>query len=240
MHPLSVREKMCSRSAAAFLCILLTVSALTACANPTAETWMAFLGFDTHDYLGEAIIATHEADSAIALELAEMTRLLTFAAPDIPSFEGAPDAAEKCRDAILNYMLNANYSKYTGNIALLDDAAAEYPRYHITTIIPAEDFAATVYRYFGGNEAIGHKDGSMFKYLSKLEAYTSVGQPLPNTMEIQILSCEETRHTYRFTFINHLDSLQSSTYQALIIKRTDNTLYFKSVDKVTDNQEKEK
>lgn len=211
--------------------IIILVFVTTSCADNAAfEKFMNFLGFDTHDYLGEEVIALHEPDSEISVELAEMTRMLSISSPNIPVFSGTKEAASNSRDAILNYMLNTNYAKYTGNTSLLTAASEKYPQYHISTLIPAKDFENTVYKTFGGKEKITHKDGDIFKYLDKVEAYTSIGQPMQNEMEIIVIKCEESENTYRVTIKNKLDGKESPEYYILIIKRSDGTKYIKSIE----------
>lgn len=190
---------------------------------------MLLLGFDTHDYLGEEVTETHAPESDISLELAEMTRMLSISSPLLPVFSGAKEAVSSSRDAILNYMLNENYAKYTGNVSLLTSAAEKYPQYNINTLIPAGDFENIVYKAFGGNEKITHKDGKIFKYLDKADAYTSLGQPVKNEIEITVISCAETERTYRLTVKNKLDGIESPEYIILIIKRADGIKYIKSV-----------
>jgi hypothetical protein len=204
--------------------------ALTSCGDASfGDTVMAFLGFDTHDYLSEAATAHHEPDSEIALELVEMTKMLSISSPEIAPFSGAKEASSVARDAILNYMLNSNYGKYTGNPEILAKAEEKYPQYHITTIIPAKDFENMVYKSFGGNEKIAHKDGEIFKYLDKISAYTSISQPFANDIEVTVTECVETEKTYRLTFKNQYGDKESREYFALIIKREDGTAFIKTL-----------
>lgn len=195
---------------------------LTAC----GEGLMAKLGFDTHDYRGEKVLAVHEPDSEIARTLAEMTRTLTVASPLLPSFSGAKEAADVCRDAVLNHMLKTGYAQYAGNGALLKKAAEAYPQMQLSILIPAEDFASTVYESFGGREKITNKSGAMFRYLDKVAAYTTAALPVNSEVEIRVTLLEETERTYRLYFVNTLDTVTSPEYFALIIKREDGSLYF--------------
>jgi len=191
---------------------------------------MTFLGFDTYDYLGEAAAVYHETDSEIATELVEMTKMLSISSLEIAPFSGANEAATVARDAILNYMLNNNYGKYTGNPEILEKAEEKYPQYHITTLIPAKDFENMVYKSFGGSEKITHKDGEIFKYLDKISAYTSISQPFANDIEAIVSECVETEKTYRLTFRNKFGDTESPEYFALILKRDDGTMFIKSLN----------
>ncbi len=189
------------------------------------ETFNSIMEYNNKDYILEEVIHTYSPNDEVSLELAEMTRMLSIESPYLEEFSGAGEASSKYRDCILNYILTNNYSKYTGNIKLLDKAMQEYPQYHITTLIPLSDFEYTVYRYFGGNEKINNKDGTLFKYLDKVEAYTSIGQPQKNILDITVTSCEETQNTFRLTFYNTVNDIVSPEYFALIVKREDGTMY---------------
>lgn len=211
------------------LSAVLTVSCLSGCA---AREFLATLGFDTHDYEGEEVIKNHETDSEIAAELAEKVKILTVNSADIPEFKGTSQAADCCRDSLLNYMYNANYAKYTGNITLLDEAAKVYPQMKFSVIIPADDFANTFYKYFGGKERVENKSGKMFEYLSGVDSYITAAQPQKNCVEVSVVSLGETKNTYRLTFDTFADGKKEGSYFALIIKRADESYYFKQVKKL--------
>jgi len=131
-------------------------------------------------------------------------------------------------------MLETNYLKYSGNTDLIERAAREYPQYNITQIIPQIEFEATMYRYFGGNVKITHRDGGKFKYLSGIGAYISPIIPSPDILKTEITYIGETEKTYRVKFHVHSDIARSDEYFALIIKRDDGTLYIKKLLKSAD------
>ena len=118
--------------------LVCAMAALSSCS--VKNEFLATLGFDTHDYEGEAVIQTYDGESEKAEEMREMIRTLSVNSPYIPTFDGSKDAVSKCRDSLLNYMLNTQYTKYTGNLDLLDKAIEEYPYLKVATVIPAEDF----------------------------------------------------------------------------------------------------
>lgn len=211
-----------------FAVFILTLS-LSSCG--VVNEFLATLGFDTHDYEGEAVIETYESDSEKAAELTEMIRTLSINSIDIPTFSGTKEAISLCRDSLLNYMLAHNYTKYTGNIELLDEASAEYPYLRVATLIPADDFENEAYRYFGGKEKVTNENGKLFTYLEKVSAYTTVTEPSATDMEIRVISLEETEQTFRIRFRCSLDGAESDEYFALIIKRADDSCYFKYVEK---------
>lgn len=210
------------------LCFLLPcLLLLPGCA---AEGLMSLLGFDMHNYLGEETLAVLDVNGETAQTLAEMTRVLTVNTPQLTPFEGADEAADACRDAILNDMLETHYAQYAGNTALLSDAAKAYPQMQISVLIPAEDFEATVYRMFGGSQKIANRSGELFRYLDKIDAYTTAANPQTNNITTTVTYCEETERTYRLYFVNSLDGVTSPEYFALMIKRDDGSLYFKLLE----------
>ena len=212
--------------------IIMTASVMLLCSCAVTNEFLATLGFDTHDYEGEAVVQTYDADSERAKEIFEMVKTLSINSVDIPTFDGSKDAVSKCRDSLLNYMLNSHYKKYTGNLDLLDKAVAQYPYLKMATVIPADDFEDEAYRYFGGKQKVKNESGKLFTYLDKVEAYTTVTTPVENKIEIECISLEETINTFRFRFRCTLDDETSDEYFALIIKRADESCYFKYVEKV--------
>lgn len=214
------------------LCFAVLVILVSLCSCTMVNEFLATLGFDTHDYDSEPVTETYTADSEKALKLAEMVRTLSINSVDIPEFDGTQDAVGKCRDSVLNYMLNNNYTKYTGNLDLLDKAITEYPYLKVATVIPADEFEDEAYRYFGGKQKVKNESGAMFTYLDKVDAYTTVTTPVESTIEIECISLEETEKTYRYTFRCSLEDRTGDEYFALLIKRADDTCYFKYVEKV--------
>ena len=204
------------------LLLCLSMLSLTAC----GEGLMNRLGFDTHDYHGEKVIAVHAPDSETARSLAEMTRTLSVSSPILTPFTGAKEAADACRDAVLNRMLQERYARYAGNSDLLSEAAQAYPGMQLHVLIPADDFASVIYATFGGSEKIVNEDGGRFRYLDRIQAYTTAAPTAESEVEITVLLCEETERTYRLTFVNRLGEITSPEYFTLIIKREDGSLYF--------------
>lgn len=194
--------------------------------------FFASLGFDTHDYEGEKIVETHSTDSEIASELSDMVKILTVNSVDIPEFKGTKAAIKCCRDAILNSMYSSNFAKYAGNPDLIKDASDAYPLVDFAVIIPADDFENTAYKYFGGKEKITNESGEMYEYIEDIDAYITANIPFNNEVEVNILSIEETENTFRLKFNCEVSGEQSDDYFALIIKRADESLYFKYVKKI--------
>lgn len=200
---------------------------LTICLSSCAL--MDQLGFDTYDYMSEPVVRSHTADSETAETLLPMLNVLITDSVVLPEFEHTSDAIDLYRDAVLRYMLKNGYAKYSGNIDLIRNAEKEYPEYQITQIIPAAEFEAKMYEYFGGNVKISHRNGSIFQYLKNVNAYICPVIPEDRNVVPKIISVEETQKTYRvhFTCISGEDV--SDVYFALIIKREDGTYYFKKL-----------
>ena len=216
------------RRALSFFILIFSALSLVSCA--AAEGMMSRLGFDTHNYRGEKTLTTHAPGSDIALELASMMRTLSVHSPYLSSFSGVKEASQVCRDAVLNRMLADNYARYAGNTELLAKAAQTYPQMQISVLIPADDFESVVYATFGGSEKITNKSGTMFRYLDKIDAYTTAASPQQSSVVTNVTSCEETERTYRIHFRNTLGDVVSPEYFALIIKRDDGSMYIRSLE----------
>ena len=214
----------------AVVLVIISVLSLSSCS--VTNEFLATLGFDTHDYEGEAVIQTYDNESEKTEEIREMIRTLSINSPHIPTFDDSKDAVSKCRDSLLNYMLNTQYAKYTGNLELLDKAIEEYPYLKVATVIPAQDFEDEAYRYFGGKKKVNNESGYLFTYLDKVSAYTTVTTPVESKITIDSISLEETINTFRFKFRCTLGEEVSEDYFALIIKRADGSCYFKYVEKL--------
>lgn len=190
------------------------------------------LGFDTYDYMGEQVVKTHDINGKCAGMINEMLDVLITDKTVLPTFDKMNEAINEYRDAVLIYMLQEGYAKYSGNTELIEKAAAEYPEYTISQIIPVSEFEATMYRYFGGDVKITHRDGERFKYLPKVGAYISPAVTESAELTPEITELCETEKTYRVRFrvlSPSPDSVESKEYFALIIKRDDGTLYFKKL-----------
>lgn len=189
----------------------------------------AGMGFDMNDYEEEEITAFYEAETPQADEAMALVRKLLVNTPIMTEFSGAKEGFGAYMDAVLNSLLNESYGRYTGNMTLLAEIAEQYPGYEIHTFIPVSDFEAEMYTLFGGSWKISHRSGTLFTYLEKAEGYTCVTYPRECTVETEFVSLLETEHTYRLTFRNHMGEVTSPDYLAIIIKRDDGTLYFRSI-----------
>lgn len=215
----------------AVLCVVCAVFVMLTTTSCAMREFFATLGFDTHDYSSEKVIATHVPDSDVGVMLSDMVKIITVNSVSVPEFDGTKEATSACRDAVLNYLLNQSYSKYAGNLELLDKATEMYPQMNFVVIIPAEDFENTIYRYFGGKDKVKNASSIKFNYLGGLDAYVTPGQPTRNDVTVNILKIEETESAYRFTFTCTLDGETGDEYSAVAVKRSEDNCYFKYVEK---------
>ena len=206
---------------------LCVAAALSLASCSLGDSFLAAMGFDTHDYGSEEIIETVSPDDKSVDALREMIKMLSINDPRLPEFSSSGEALDKCRDAILNYMLNTGFAKYTGNLDLIFAAQENYPELQLITVIPAEDFENCVYTYFGGNAKLSHRDSELFAYLEKADCYTAVTVPIENNVTVNVIRCERTERTYRLKFTCTLGGVTSPVYDALIVNRTDGSSYFK-------------
>lgn len=219
--------KAAKRTACAILAAVIFAVSLTSCAG--WDNLMSSLGFDTRDYSAQSVIAVHDADSEVAAELEKSILLLTMDSPSLPTFTSSSQAIKLCRDSVLNRMLTVNFARYTGNIELLDRAAEEYPQIRITNLIPAKDFEQQYYTAFGGSTKISNESAEYFMYLPKLDAYTALSSPIAPEIKVDFISIEETDNTYRMTVTVTVEGRASPHYRIVMIKREDETVYFRSV-----------
>lgn len=188
------------------------------------------LGFDTYDYMSESVKTVHECDGDVADTLAELIGILISDSPELDTFSNMNGAINSYRDEVLTYMLCSEYAKYSGNNALIEKAEKIYPQYHITLIIPQDEFEATMYRVFGGSVKLTHKSGERFEYLDKVGAYISPVMQESSLLYARLTYIGETDKTYRVRFyVSTDDGDVSDEYFALIIKRDDGTLYIKKL-----------
>ncbi len=193
------------------------------------------LGFDTYDYMSESIVSVHDIHDETA-EIYEMLEVLVSDKTVLACLR----QYERCHTgiqgrAVLMFMLESGYAKYSGNTELIEKAEksfipnTRYPRYSRANLKPM------MYLYFGGNVKITHRDGDRFKYLPKVGAYISPSVTESAKPETEITYLAETEKTYRVRFkvCTSKDS-EDEEYFALIIKREDGTLYFKKLLKSAD------
>ncbi len=193
------------------------------------------LGFDTYDYMSETVTQTHDADSETAAMLEDLLMVLVSDSPHLPTFDNMADAITEYRDAVLEYLLASDYAKYSGNTTLIERATKEYPEYQITQVIPELEFEATMYRCFGGDVMISHRDGDKFRYLPDVGVYIPMLATTDSGYYADITTLAETARTYRVRFKvksepdENGNVTESGEYFALVIKREDGTLYIKKL-----------
>ena len=224
-----MKKAITKLSAALVLCAIL-VTSLASCSN-WWEGFTSALGFDTRDFADEEVIGSRLKDAELKDKITECVSMLTMNEAALAEFSSSSEAMDKCRDSVLNRMLDTEFSRYTGNIELLDRAAEQYPQIKINNLIPAADFDRTFYRVFGGATKITRESGEYFSYLEKLEAYTALAAPMSPEFSVTFDKIDETENTYRVRLFVTVDGKDSPRYDILMRKREDGTVYFRSVKK---------
>ena len=211
------------------LALVLLLGTLTSCGL------LDRLGFDTYDYMSETVTKTHDASGKTAVMLEELLMILVTDSPVLPTFDNMSGAIASYRDAVLEHLLLSDYAKYSGNSKLIERAMKQYPEYQITQVIPELEFESTMYRCFGGDVMITHRDGSKFRYLSGVGVYIPMISFADSGYTADITSLAETEKTYRVRFKVKSEPdetgnvTESEEYFALVIKREDETLYIKKL-----------
>ena len=198
------------------------------------------LGFDTYDYMGEQIERTLPSDGPEAGMLEDLLGMLITDTDELATFTNMGDAIREYRDTVLTCMLSTGYLKYSGNTELITEAEKAYPEFHITQVIPEDEFESVMYQIFGGDFKITHRSGERFQYLSRVGVYVTTLMPEASLYKPLITSLQETERTYRVKFrVVPADDrvegrVMTREYFALVIKREDGTLYIKRLQKVTE------
>ena len=220
-----------------WLLIPVLLALLTSC------TLLDKLGFDTYDYMGESVLRSLPADGEEAEQLEELLSMLVTDSEQLPTFTNMGDAIREYRDAVLTYMLSIGYLQYSANTALIEKTEKAYPEYHITQVIPESEFESVIYRIFGGDVKITHKDGERFQYLSRVGVYVTTLMPEASSWVPRITELKETERTYRVKFrVVSSDEGEgggsmSPEYFALVIKREDGTHYIKRLQNASEVSE---
>lgn len=218
------------RAGTLLLLILLTTVLLVSCVAGTNVLWLKGLfGWDADDYAAEETKTVLKTDGEVARTLSDMVQMVVSDGVLLQEFRTTSQAVKLYRDAILNDMLRTNYTRYTGNDALIAHAEAAYPYTVLSTLIPTEDFENTVYRYFGGT-SVDHRNGNAFSYLDRAGAYTSPLQARACHTAVTVLSLEETENTYRMRFVLTDGEDTSEEYTGIFVKREDGSCYWKALD----------
>jgi len=209
--------------------LLLLTGAMTSCGL------LDKLGFDTYDYMSEAVIQTHDADGETAAVIEDLLMVLVTDSQILTTFDNMADAIPAYRDAVLEYLLASDYAKYSGNTKLIERAMDKYPEYQITQVIPELEFEAMMYRCFGGDVMLSHEDGNKFRYLPDAAVYVPMLATTDHGYYADVTALTETEKTYRVRFRvkSKPDAagtpVESDEYFALVIKREDGTMYMKKL-----------
>ncbi len=209
--------------------LLLTTVFLVSCMAGSNPLWIReVLGVDVAHYNSEPTVTELPADGEQAAALCDMVESLCDNSLRLTPFRTASQAVNAYRDELLNDMLRNNYLRYTGSVQTLSATNSVYSPAVISTLIPAEDFEETVYRYFGGT-SVRHKNGAVFRYLDGAEGYTAPIQAWNVSVTVNVSALAETQNTYRMTFSLCDGDERSAAYTAVFLKREGGACCFYSL-----------
>ncbi|MBP5235947.1 MAG: hypothetical protein J6128_00175 [Clostridia bacterium] len=209
------------------LMLVLALLFLSSCDG--MQSALMYIGIDLHDYDSEETIRTLRTFDDECAKLKTILEVIIQDTTEIREFNGFSEAANYFTDEILTFLTNTRFSKYNGNVTLMNELEKEYPGLFVTTIIPASDFDTALQKYFGAGSSVPHPSGTLFRYMKKVNMYiTEVQPPKPDT-EITVISCEETENTYRMIIEVSADDQATNTYRALFAKRKNSDPYFRSL-----------
>ena len=214
------------------LLLLLSALFLASCVAGSNALWIkGFLGIDLVDYRAEQAEATHPLDGALADSLCSTLDLLAVSGTELCEVKKSGDFVRSYRDELLNHLLADNYSRYTGNMDALGEAARVYPNLTLSVLIPASDLEELAARCFG-LQSISHTDGELFTYLEKIECYTFSMKAWEKIVRVVPERIEETYHTYRVEFYLEKAGERAGSYQAVFVKRSDGSAYLRALEKI--------
>ena len=184
------------------------------------------------DYSSEEVIGSALGNEVLVSELSAAVYATTVNSIILPEFEDTKTALSLCGDAVLNHLITTEYSRFSGNTAVLTEAAEKYPNMNISSAIGASDYEGALYKYFDHGGNIRHESTARFKYLSKISAYTPLAGAQANAFTLDIVSLDETESTYRMDFYCTDGENISPEYLAVFVKREGKTAYLASLKKV--------
>lgn len=201
---------------------------MVSCVAGSDTLWMqSVLGLDLGTYAKETVISAPETEDARVLQMMGTLGMLVGNGTRLETFRNCSQLLELYRDRILNAMLRENYGRYVGDQTAKAAVAASDPYLNACVLVPASDFEGTVSRCFGGSE-IKNKSGECFSYL-RAGYYSMPIEPWESTVEVMPLSCEETAHAYRLTFVLCDGDDASAPYTAYFVKRSDGSFYLRGL-----------
>lgn len=210
----------------AFFLAMLILLCSAGCGEEAAND---LLNGKAEDYSSEKPIG--DIDSATVISTMTMTvTALTVNSIDLPEFSSPSEIVGTCRDAILNYLLATDYSRFSSNTKLLSEIAQQYPDMTVTAAIGMKDYESAVYQLFGYSGTVRHSETKRFSYLSKVTAYIPTAPATASDVALDIQSAVETEHTYQMSFFAMLEDEISPLYTAVFIKKDDG-MYLRSLSK---------
>ena len=213
------------KKATAFFIFCFLIPSFLSCS--AVNSALLYVGIDAHDYKNEPSIRSLDVDEEIVTKLINTLDVIVLDTIELKEFSGHKSVPDIYTDEILSYLLNTRFSKYNGNSTLMRDVEEKYPELYATTIIPADDFDSIMQKHFGAGSSVSHQSGDIFRFLPKVNMYVTEVQPLKKTVNITVISAEETERTYRiFVTLTSHDGVQKS-YCGIFAKREKGDPYLK-------------
>lgn len=213
------------KKTSAVIMLLFTAFFLFSC--DTVNSALLYIGIDAHDYKNEPVINTLKTSDETVLKLIDTLDVIVLDNVELKEFSSHKSVPELYTDELLSYLLNTRFSKYNGNPALMRDVESKYPGLYATTIIPADDFDSLMQKHFGAGSSVVHRNGDIFRYLSKVNMYVTEVQPLKRTVDITVISAEETEMTFRVKFTLTGADSEERAYCGIFAKREKGDPYLK-------------
>lgn len=210
-------EKFSMKKIALLCALLVFVLFAVSCSEATDEM-----------YLAEEITGKVEEGSEEWKMISDMLGMLTVDSAVIPEFDSMKESTELFRDSLLNYLCCKNYSKYAGNVEMIEKVKNVYPDFDGVAVISSGEFENEMYRAFGGKVKLTHGSTELFTHLDEVGVYVPVTAPIEGGVDITLLSVNETKNTYRLEFYCEADEFYAE-YFAMLVKREDGSCYFSMV-----------
>ena len=220
-------EKGCETVVKRIIALLLSAFFVLCASGCGEDDVNDLLGASVPDYSTEESVGDIENATLIS-EMTATVTALTVNSIDFPEFSSPSEIIASCQDAILNYMLTSDYSRFSGNTKLLSEIAEKYPDMTVTAAIGIKDYESTLYKLFSYSGTVRHGETKRFSYLSKAKAYTPAAPATASRVALDIQSAYETEHTYQMSFFALLDEEISSLYNVVFVKKDDG-MYLRSL-----------
>lgn len=226
------RRRRHMRKSTLFLLLFLLTALLVSCTAGSNSVWIrSLLGADVAAYRAEPVTATLDQTDEIAEELTDVMEHFLSSSVYLKEFQNGNQALRLYRDELLNDLMRRNYGAYVGNPTLCVAVSRSYPQMSASVLIPASDLE-TVASHCLGLSSVSNGNGKNASYLPRAACYIPPQQARALTVQMTVLSLEETENTYRLSFKLEDAEGQSACYRAMFVKRNGGTPYLKTLNKI--------